>query len=99
MSTYALTEPELPMTTEASMTMDDFAALENRVLRLVELLKAERDARVHAERRAAELHQALEAQATDVVRADEELSTFKREREEVRTRVERLLKQLDEISA
>jgi septal ring factor EnvC (AmiA/AmiB activator) len=109
MSTYALTEPELPMTAESMtdepmtpelpMTMDDFAALEHRVLRMVDLLKAERHARAEAERKAAELHQALESQAADFVRADEELSTFKREREEVRTRVERLLKQLDEISA
>jgi septal ring factor EnvC (AmiA/AmiB activator) len=99
MSTYALSEPELPMTAELPMTMDDFAALEQRVLRMVDLLKAERHARAEAERKAAELHQALESQAADFVRADEELFAFKREREEVRARVERLLKQLDEVSA
>ncbi|HEY0795033.1 MAG TPA: hypothetical protein VGD64_04560 [Acidisarcina sp.] len=93
MSTYALTEPELPI------TADDFAALEHRVLRMVDLLKSEREARAHAERKVAELHQALDSQAADFVRADEELSAFRREREEVRTRVERLLKQLDEVTA
>ena len=93
MSTYAVTEPEL------SMAVDDFAALEQRVLRMVQLLKSERQARTEAERRAAELQHALDAHAADSQRSEEELESFKREREEVRGRVERLLKQLDEISA
>jgi len=93
MSTFALTEPELPM------AVDDFAALEQRVVRMIELLKTERQARTAAERRAAELQHALDMHSADSQRAEEELEVFKREREEVRGRVERLLRQLDEISA
>jgi chromosome segregation ATPase len=81
------------------MTVDDFAALEQRVLRMVELLKAERVARAEAERRVVEFQERSEGQAADLSRVEEELSSLKREREEVRGRVERLLKQLDEISA
>jgi len=45
MSTLALEEPQLPMAT------DDFNALEQRVLRMVELLKQERETRAAAEHR------------------------------------------------
>ena len=45
MSTLALEEPQLPIAT------DDFNALEQRVLRMVELLKHEREARAAADHR------------------------------------------------
>ena len=93
MSTLVSETPEL------ALSADDFASLEERVLRTVELLKSERAARSEAEARARELHQSLELQTAELLRAEEELEAFKKEREMVRGRVERLLKQLDELTA
>ena len=47
---------------EATVGADDFAALEQRILRTVDLFKAERSARAAAEAKVAELHQSLEEQ-------------------------------------
>jgi hypothetical protein len=85
--------------TEASISTDDFAALEERILRTVELLKSERAARAAAEAKAAELHKSLEAQTADLLRVEAEVEAFKIERDLVRGRIERLLGQLDEISS
>jgi septal ring factor EnvC (AmiA/AmiB activator) len=93
MSTLAFQESELPI------GADDFSALEQRVLRTVELLKAERDLRAAAEQKAAELHQSLETQTAELLRVEAELDGFKKDRDVVRQRIERLLKQLDELSA
>jgi chromosome segregation ATPase len=82
----------------AAAANDDFAALEQRVLRAIELLKTERAARAEAEAKVAELHQSLEAQTMELLRAESELEAFKHEREQVRGRVERLLGQLDDLS-
>lgn len=93
MSTLALKEVELPI------AADDFNALEQRVLRTVELLKKERDARSMAEQNAATLQQLLDEQSAQLTMVQEQVRMLEQERETVRNRVERLLKQLDEISA
>jgi hypothetical protein len=83
---------------EATVGADDFAALEQRILRAVELLKAERSARIAAEDKAAELQLRLEAKASEAQESASELDAYKSERDLVRTRIERLLRQLDELS-
>ena len=93
MSTLALNNAEL------NVTADDFNALEQRVLRTVELLKKEREARATAEQNAATLQQLLDEQSAQLTRVQEQVKAFEQERETVRQRVERLLNQLDEISA
>ena len=93
MSTLALNEQELPISN------DDFSALEQRVLRTVDLLRTEREARAAAEKRAEELHQSLENQTAELLRVEAELQSLTKDREHVRQRIERLLKQLDELSA
>src|SRR5215475_4564574 len=93
MSTLALNDAEL------NVTADDFAALEQRVLRTVELLKKEREARATAEQNAATLQQLLDEQSAELSKVQEQVRAFEQERETVRQRVERLLHQLDEISA
>jgi molecular chaperone GrpE (heat shock protein) len=93
MSTFAFQAPE------TAAANDDFAALEQRVLRTVELLKSERLARAAAEAKVAELHQSLEAQTAELLRVEAEVDAFKSERELVRGRIERLLGQLDELSS
>ena len=78
---------------------DDFGALEERVMRLVELLRAERRERQKADDNAAALQQLLDEQGSQLERAQGELKALGRERDQVRGRVERLLKQLDELGS
>lgn len=92
MSTLSVQETELPMNT------DDFSALEERVMRAVEVVKRERAARTEAEQNATRLQSQLDAQSSQLEQAKEQLRTLEREREHVRQRVERLLKQIDEIA-
>ena len=92
MSTLTLQEAELPM------AADEFSALEERVVRAVELVKRERAARAEAEKNAGRLQSLLDAQSGLLEQAKEQLKTLEREREQVRQRVERLLKQIDEIA-
>jgi chromosome segregation ATPase len=93
MSTLALNNAEL------NLTADDFNALEQRVLRTVELLKKEREARATAEQNATTLQQLLDEQSAQLTKVQDQVKAFEQERETVRQRVERLLNQLDEISA
>jgi len=93
MSTLALNDAEL------NVTADDFNALEQRVLRTVDLLKKEREARATAEQNAATLQQLLDEQSAELSKVQEQVRAFEQERDTVRQRVERLLHQLDEISA
>jgi hypothetical protein len=88
----AVQEPELPL------AADDFSALEQRVLRTVELLKVERDARVAAEQRIASLEHKVQQLTEQNAGDTAQIETLEQERETVRTRVERLLKHLDEIT-
>lgn len=93
MSTLSL-EAVLP-----AATVDDFSALEQRVVRAVELVKTERAARAQAEETAARLQDQFDEQTQAFEHSQEQLKTLERERETVRQRVERMLKQLDEIGA
>ena len=93
------------------VSVDEFAALEERVLRAVHLVKQERQARsaaeataAQAEARAAQI-EARAAQAEAELRdktplvdsLQAEIKTLKTERDHVRERVERLLQQLDAL--
>ena len=99
MSTLAVSEHELPM------AANDLQALEQRVFRAVELLRAERESRAHAEARIAELEeqrrgleQQLQERNDHIGRLEGDLSQLHNERDQVRGRVERLLRHLDEFS-
>ncbi len=78
---------------------DDFGALEQRVMRMVELLRAERRERQKAEETASTLQLLLDEQGTQLERAQGEVEQLGRERDLVRGRVERLLKQLDDLGS
>ena len=78
---------------------DDFGALEQRVMRMVELVRTERRERQKAEDTAATLQQLLDEQGRELERVQEEARSLGRDREEVRGRVERLLHQLDELAS
>ena len=77
--------------------MDEFSALEERILRAVNLVKLERQARSTAEERASPAEVELREQAPLAERLQQEISTLREERNQVRQRVERILAQLDAL--
>jgi FtsZ-binding cell division protein ZapB len=92
MSTLTENPPKTPMAND-----DYFQALEERVVRAVELLKTERERRASAEKQNAELSHQVEEHTVHISLLEEELSGMKKERDAVRQRIERLLGQLDEV--
>jgi hypothetical protein len=80
--------------TTSTISIDEFQALEQKVLRAVEIVKQEREARAAAEAEVASLREQLAAQADA---ANSQLSTLNRERDAVRQRVEKMLQQMDEL--
>ena len=89
------TAPEEPGA--LAVSMDEFSALEERVLRAVELVKRERQARAEAEERASSAEATLRAQMPVMEQQQSELRALRAERDEVRQRVERLLAELDTL--
>lgn len=81
----------------AAISVDEFQALEQKVLRAVEIVKREREARAEAEAEVASLREQLAAQSSLSANASTELGTLKKEREDVRLRVEKMLQQMDEL--
>jgi len=77
---------------------DEFQALEEKIRRTVELLKSEREARAAAERDAARVRQQVRERQDEFDSLRAELLTLRREREEVRTRVEKMLRQIDSLT-
>ncbi len=77
---------------------DEFQALEEKIRRTVELLKTEREARAAAERDAARVRQQVRERQEEFDSMRAELVTLRREREEVRTRVEKMLRQIDALT-
>ena len=77
----------------------DFQSLEEKILRTIELLKVERAAKATAEKAAERLREQWteREEELDLVRA--ELVALRREREEVRTRVEKMLGQIESLTA
>jgi chromosome segregation ATPase len=121
MSTLVAEQTQIPI------AADDFNALEQRVLRMVELVRSEREARAAAEDRVKALessvksledsglnaeqrvisleerlqqaNEKIEQMSEQSVRSNSQVVSLEKERDAVRTRVEKLLKHLDEIPA
>jgi septation ring formation regulator EzrA len=76
---------------------DDFPALEEKIYKAIELLKSAREGKAAAERDAGRLREQLETreEELDVLRG--EMIALRKEREEVRGRVEKMLKQIDTL--
>lgn len=77
----------------------DFQSLEEKILRTIELLKVAREAKATAERAAARLREQLNERDEEVDAIRAELVALRREREEVRTRVEKMLGQIESLTA
>ena len=82
----------------ADVSADDFHALEEKVYRTIELLKAAREAKAAAERDSARLREQLETREEEFEALRSEVVGLRRDREEVRTRVEKMLRQIDELT-
>ena len=79
---------------DASFSFDEFQALEQKVLRAVEIVKREREARAAAEAEVASLKAQLAAQSSET---NTQVATLNKEREAIRQRVESMLSQMDEL--
>jgi len=79
---------------DATFTFDEFQALEQKVLRAVEIVKREREARAAAEAEVSALRAQLAAQNSA---ADSQLVALNKERDLIRQRVESMLAQMDEL--
>ena len=79
-------------------TTDDFVALEEKVYRTIELLKAAREARAAAERDAVRVREQLELREEEVESLRNEIIGLRREREDVKSRVEKILHQIDDLA-
>lgn len=77
---------------------DDFQALELKVYRTIELLQEAREARVAAEREVARVRQQTGSHHDELESLRREVISLRREREEVRGRVEKMLKQIDSLA-
>ena len=92
----------------SGVSVDEFQALEQKVLRAVEIVKKEREARAAAESEVASWRGQLAAQAgaaegqvreahREKEAAESQIAALSKEREAVRQRVEKMLQQMDEL--
>jgi chromosome segregation ATPase len=80
-----------------ALSTNEFAALEERILRAVEVVRKERQSRVAAEERATQAEAQVRDLTPQVALMEQEVNGLRAEREHVRGRVERLLGQLDAL--
>jgi len=76
----------------------DFKSLEQKILRTIELLKAAREAKTVAERDASRLREQLHERDDEFESMRRELVNLRKERDEVRTRVEKMLGQIEALT-
>jgi chromosome segregation ATPase len=77
---------------------DDFQALEEKVYRTIELYKSARQAQANAERDAQRLRQQVEDRDEELTRLRREAVQLKKEREDIRGRVEKMLAQIETLA-
>ncbi len=81
----------------ANISADEFQALEQKVLRAVEVVRREREARAAAEAEAASLREQLHTLTEASNHAQNHINTLNQERDSVKSRVEKMLQQMDEL--
>jgi chromosome segregation ATPase len=84
---------------DLAVAVDTLAALEQRVVRTIEMLNREREQRAEIEKQLANLRAELDVQQAQGITLQREIEELHRERDTVRTRVERLMSSLDAIEA
>ena len=85
------------MDTSNAISADEFQALEQRVLRAVEIVRKEREARAAAEAEVASLREQLDSLKHSSNDAQTQITSLNQERTTVRLRVEKMLQQMDEL--
>lgn len=83
---------------QASEAPADLHSLEQKVYRTIELLKTAREAKAAAERDGARLREQLELREEELETSRGENVALRKEREDVRSRVEKLLSQMEALS-
>jgi hypothetical protein len=91
--------PELEHEEQRLTSKEDFPALEEKIYKTIELLKSAREAKASAERDANRLRDQLEQREEELDLLRTEVVGLRKEREEVRGRVEKMLKQIDHLVA
>jgi hypothetical protein len=81
----------------ATISVDEFQALEQKVMRAVEIVKQERETRAKLEAEIANLKEQLEFQTLVAGEAQAAVNTLSKDRESVKHRVEKMLQQMDEL--
>ncbi len=82
----------------AEVPAEDFEALEAKVYRTIELYRAAKEARATAERDAKRLREQLEEREEENETLRRELVQLRKDREDVRARVEKMLGQMDNLT-
>jgi uncharacterized coiled-coil DUF342 family protein len=82
---------------EVEVSATEFQSLEEKVYRTIELLKAAREARANAERDAQRVREQLEEREEENDQLRKELVSLRKEREEVKGRVEKMIDQIDAL--
>jgi chromosome segregation ATPase len=82
----------------AQVPAEDFEALEEKVYRTIELFKAAKEARAVAERDLKRLRAQLEEREEENESMRRELVQLRKDREEIRARVEKMLVQMESLS-
>jgi chromosome segregation ATPase len=91
MSVRALEQPEV--------SASEFQSLEEKIYKTIELLKSAREAKAHAERDVKRLREQLHDRDDEFEQMKSQLVTLRKEREEVRSRVEKMLERIDALTA
>jgi hypothetical protein len=82
----------------AEVPAEDFQALEEKVYRTIELYKAAKEARATAERDAKRLREQIEEREEENESMRRELVQLRKDREDIRGRVEKMLSQMDSLT-
>jgi chromosome segregation ATPase len=91
--------PANAVETVSASSNADFKSLEEKILRTIQLLKSAREAKAAAERDVSRLRKQLSEREDEFEATRREVVGLRREREEVRTRVEKMLDQIEALSA
>jgi chromosome segregation ATPase len=83
---------------ELAPSTADFKSLEEKILRTIELLKSAREAKAVAERDVTRLREQLNEREEEFDSMRQELVALRREREDVRARVEKMLDQIESLA-
>ena len=81
------------------ISADNLQALEEKILRTIELLKSAREAKAHAEAQLTRVKQQVEEREEEIQGLRDENIRLRKEREEVRSRVEKMLEQVEALTA